>query len=399
MIAQRQCEDRNYAGWYNVGPDERDCVTTGELADMFCAAWGEGATWENRAEENAPHEANFLKLDCTKLKTTFGWRPKLHIGEAVEKTAAEAMIGDEAVKEVSDAQEKPAEALEASEEAPAGFGTGLTSMENENGDSDMIDLNALYSKRMEEAFEDLGIGMQETPAAVEEGEPLPEVMYQAGPEDIYAYQDGNMQFYGPEEEYYAPGDYPQGVYMNETEQMFMDMGNLYSEDMYEDDSDAYAQLYNSVNNYDVNGATQEMPINEVLAYRNAFTNEYINEELSGESLGDGAQKADAPGKKGKKAKRKSFFSGLFGKRSTDDVEDQDSLQEQDDYDEAPSEAGQATPPEPVYLQQTSVPDQDYIGVDQDLSAMGPAPTLPEYDPELASQMGSYEAPNYYDLKF
>ena len=321
------------------------------------------------------------------------------LGEAVEKTAAEAMIEDEAVKEVSNAQEKPAEALEASEEAPAGFGTGLTSMENENGDSDMIDLNALYSKRMEEAFEDLGIGMQETPAAAEEGEPLPEVMYQAGPEDIYAYQDGNMQFYGPEEQYYAPGDYPQGVYMNETEQMFMDMGNLYSEDMYEDDSDAYAQLYNSVNNYDVNGATQEMPINEVLAYRNAFTNEYINEELSGESSGDGAQKADAPGKKGKKAKRKSFFSGLFGKRSTDDVEDQDSPQGQDDYDEAPSEADQAAPPEPVYLHQTSVPDQDYIGVDQDLSAMGPAPTLPEYDPELASQMGSYEAPNYYDLKF
>ena len=207
------------------------------------------------------------------------------LGEAVEKTAAEAMIEDEAVKEVSNAQEKPAEALEASEEAPAGFGTGLTSMENENGDSDMIDLNALYSKRMEEAFEDLGIGMQEPSAAAEEGEPLPEVMYQAGPEDIYAYQDGNMQFYGPEEQYYAPGDYPQGVYMNETEQMFMDMGNLYSEDMYEDDSDAYAQLYNSVNNYDVNGATQEMPINEVLAYRNAFTNEYINEELSGESSG------------------------------------------------------------------------------------------------------------------
>ena len=38
-------------------------------------------------------------------------------------------------------------------------------------------------------------------------------------------------------------------------------------------------------------------------------------------------------------------------------------------------------------------------MEQDLSAMGPAPTLPEYDPELASQMGNYEAPNYYDIKY
>ena len=34
------------------------------------------------------HEANFLKLDCSKLKTTFGWSPRWHIAEAVEKTVA-----------------------------------------------------------------------------------------------------------------------------------------------------------------------------------------------------------------------------------------------------------------------------------------------------------------------
>lgn len=91
MIAQRQYEDRSLAGWYNVGPDDCDCVTTGELVDLFCRAWGEGTRWENHAEANAPHEANFLKLDCTKIKTIFGWSPKWHIDEAVKQTVEWSM--------------------------------------------------------------------------------------------------------------------------------------------------------------------------------------------------------------------------------------------------------------------------------------------------------------------
>lgn len=86
MIAQRQYEDKKYAGYYNVGPDETDCVTTAELVTLFCHHWGNGATWVDRAEENAPHEANFLKLDCTKLKTVFGWVPRWHIDRSVEMT-------------------------------------------------------------------------------------------------------------------------------------------------------------------------------------------------------------------------------------------------------------------------------------------------------------------------
>lgn len=85
MICEKQYEDKKYAGYYNVGPDESDCVTTGELADLFCAAWGAGQTWENVSTEG-PHEAAFLKLDCSKLRTTFGWRPKWDIRQAVEKT-------------------------------------------------------------------------------------------------------------------------------------------------------------------------------------------------------------------------------------------------------------------------------------------------------------------------
>lgn len=86
MIAQKQFEDSRFSGWYNVGPDDCDCVTTGGLVDLFCKFWGENLTWVNQAEANAPHEANFLKLDNTKIKTTFGWSPRWHMDEAVRKT-------------------------------------------------------------------------------------------------------------------------------------------------------------------------------------------------------------------------------------------------------------------------------------------------------------------------
>ena len=84
-IAARQYKDKAFAGYYNVGPDEIDCVTTGELVSLFTKAWGEGFCWENRSV-GGPHEAAFLKLDNSKIKRVFGWKPRWHIGEAVEKT-------------------------------------------------------------------------------------------------------------------------------------------------------------------------------------------------------------------------------------------------------------------------------------------------------------------------
>ena len=86
MIAQAQARDGSFAGSYNVGPDDCDCVTTGELVDLFCRTWGKGARWENRAETAAPHEATLLRLDCSKLRSVFGWRPRWHIGECMRRT-------------------------------------------------------------------------------------------------------------------------------------------------------------------------------------------------------------------------------------------------------------------------------------------------------------------------
>lgn len=85
LLAQKQYEDKTFAGSYNFGPNDESCVTTGELATLFCDSWGEGASWKNVSEANAPHEANFLKLDCSKSKTVLGWKPHWSIGTAIEK--------------------------------------------------------------------------------------------------------------------------------------------------------------------------------------------------------------------------------------------------------------------------------------------------------------------------
>lgn len=84
-IAKAQYEDKRCAGFYNVGPDDRDCITTGELVDIFCDKWGQGLKWINQYD-GGPHEANFLKLDCSKIKTVFGWRPIWNVETAIEKT-------------------------------------------------------------------------------------------------------------------------------------------------------------------------------------------------------------------------------------------------------------------------------------------------------------------------
>ena len=84
MLAAKQYEDGTFAGYYNVGPDDVDCFQTGALVDVFVSKWGEGLKWINRYD-GGPHEANFLKLDCSKLKATFGWKPRWNLDTAIEK--------------------------------------------------------------------------------------------------------------------------------------------------------------------------------------------------------------------------------------------------------------------------------------------------------------------------
>ncbi len=94
-IAKMQYEEMKYAGFYNVGPDDCDCVNTGDLVTLFCNSWNKekeallpSLNWVNKSEVNAPHEAGFLKLDCNRVKSIFDWRPVWHISEAICETVS-----------------------------------------------------------------------------------------------------------------------------------------------------------------------------------------------------------------------------------------------------------------------------------------------------------------------
>lgn len=85
LILKDQCEDIKYADSYNVGPGEADCISTGELVETFCALWGEGQSYHIQGDQG-PHEANFLKLDSSKIRSRLGWKPVWSVRQAIEKT-------------------------------------------------------------------------------------------------------------------------------------------------------------------------------------------------------------------------------------------------------------------------------------------------------------------------
>lgn len=84
-LAMKQMKDPSFRGNYNIGPNDTDCVTTGDIVDLFCTTWGENSSWK-AVNINGPHEANFLKLDCSKAKQTLKWQPVWNVYQAIEKT-------------------------------------------------------------------------------------------------------------------------------------------------------------------------------------------------------------------------------------------------------------------------------------------------------------------------
>ena len=87
-LAAMQYENGEYAGSYNVGPEESDCLTTGGLVELFCDKWekqtGYRPTWTDGKESRGPHEAGYLKLDCSKIKERLGWHPVWNMGRTME---------------------------------------------------------------------------------------------------------------------------------------------------------------------------------------------------------------------------------------------------------------------------------------------------------------------------
>ena len=84
FIAKEQYLDISKQGYYNIGPDDNNCVTTGELVDKFCKTWGNGISWKN-IQDFGPHEAEYLSLDNSKIKECFGWSQKWDIDMTILK--------------------------------------------------------------------------------------------------------------------------------------------------------------------------------------------------------------------------------------------------------------------------------------------------------------------------
>ena len=85
ILAERLRKGPDLAGGWNFGPAEDDAVPVGKLAGLLVSRWGEGASW---TADPAPyaHEANYLKLDCSKARSQLGWRPKLALPAALDWT-------------------------------------------------------------------------------------------------------------------------------------------------------------------------------------------------------------------------------------------------------------------------------------------------------------------------
>ena len=104
-LAMMQYQNMEYAGSYNIGPEESDCITTGNIVNIFCDKWKENAAWE-AVNVNGPHEANFLKLDTSKAKSVLGWKPIWSVNDAVSKTVewSKAFYSNQDIEKITKSQ-------------------------------------------------------------------------------------------------------------------------------------------------------------------------------------------------------------------------------------------------------------------------------------------------------
>ena len=91
-----------YASGWNFGPRDEDCRSVQEVVELVISGWGDSARWEKQGSEQ-PHEANLLKLDCSKAHRQLGWTPKWNLEMATQKIVdwQRALQKKENMKEVS----------------------------------------------------------------------------------------------------------------------------------------------------------------------------------------------------------------------------------------------------------------------------------------------------------
>lgn len=84
MLAERLWDGApEYMDGWNFGPNETDVRDVEWIVDRIVRAWGKGARWTLDSKVH-PHEANYLKLDCSKAKARLGWSPKTDVNLALD---------------------------------------------------------------------------------------------------------------------------------------------------------------------------------------------------------------------------------------------------------------------------------------------------------------------------
>jgi CDP-glucose 4,6-dehydratase len=74
-----------YAQGWNFGPSDADAQPVSTVADIMVKQWGGSARWEHSGGEH-PHEAHYLKLDCSKAKAQLKWFPIWGLERAIDET-------------------------------------------------------------------------------------------------------------------------------------------------------------------------------------------------------------------------------------------------------------------------------------------------------------------------
>lgn len=84
LLAQKLYEDgAHYAEGWNFGPAEEDAWPVEWIVQRLCRQWGAGARYEID-EGDHPHEAHYLKLDCSKARSGLGWHPRWDLDKALD---------------------------------------------------------------------------------------------------------------------------------------------------------------------------------------------------------------------------------------------------------------------------------------------------------------------------
>lgn len=87
MLAQKLYEDGvNYVGGWNFGPNDNEAKSVEWLVQKMCEMWDGQADYEID-QGTHPHEAHYLKLDCSKAKVRLNWHPKWTLEQTLRNIA------------------------------------------------------------------------------------------------------------------------------------------------------------------------------------------------------------------------------------------------------------------------------------------------------------------------